>query len=61
MRAAAAGLAALTAIRLAIAAILPLPKKRDAIDPTGFTRRHGNNITRWVGIIRNDGQDSCLR
>jgi monofunctional biosynthetic peptidoglycan transglycosylase len=44
-----------------IAAILPLPKKRDAVDPHGFTRRHGNAITRWVGVIRNDGQDSCLR
>ena len=44
-----------------IAAVLPLPKKRDAVDPRGFTRRHGNAITRWVGVIRNDGQDSCLR
>ncbi|MDH7972227.1 monofunctional biosynthetic peptidoglycan transglycosylase [Sphingomonas sp. AR_OL41] len=44
-----------------IAAILPLPKKRDAVDPRGFTRRHGNAIIRWVGVIRNDGQDSCLR
>jgi monofunctional biosynthetic peptidoglycan transglycosylase len=44
-----------------IAAILPLPKKREAVDPHGFTRRHGNAITRWVGVIRNDGQDSCLR
>jgi len=43
-----------------IAAVLPLPKKRDAIDPHGFVRRHGNVLTRWVGIVRNDGLDSCL-
>ncbi len=44
-----------------IAAVLPLPKKRAAIAPTGFTRRHGNAITRRVGVVRNDGLDSCLR
>jgi monofunctional biosynthetic peptidoglycan transglycosylase len=44
-----------------IAAVLPLPKKRDAIDPHGFVRRHGNVLTRWVGVVRNDGLDSCLR
>ncbi|MEG3124675.1 monofunctional biosynthetic peptidoglycan transglycosylase [Sphingomonas sp. GB1N7] len=44
-----------------IAAILPLPKKRAAIAPQGFTRRHGNAITRRVGVVRNDGLDACLR
>ena len=44
-----------------IAAVLPLPKKRAAIAPTGFTRRHGNSITRRVGVVRNGGLDSCLR
>lgn len=44
-----------------IAAVLPLPKKRAAIAPTGFTRRHGNSITRRVGVVRNDGLDACLR
>lgn len=44
-----------------IAAVLPLPKKRAAIDPRGFTRRHGNAITRRVGVVRNDGLDACLR
>ena len=44
-----------------IAAILPLPKKRAAVDPRGFTRRHGNAITRRVGVVRNDGLDACLR
>ena len=44
-----------------IAAVLPLPKKRAAVDPSGFTRRHGNAITRRVGVVRNDGLDACLR
>lgn len=44
-----------------IAAVLPLPKKRAAIAPRGFTRRHGNAITRRAGVVRNDGLDDCLR
>jgi len=44
-----------------IAAVLPLPKKREAIDPHGFVRRHGNAIARYVGVVRNDGLDACLR
>jgi monofunctional biosynthetic peptidoglycan transglycosylase len=43
-----------------LAAVLPLPKKRAAIAPTGFTRRHGNAIARRVGIVRRDGLDACL-
>jgi monofunctional biosynthetic peptidoglycan transglycosylase len=44
-----------------IAAVLPLPKKRDAIDPRGFVRRHGNAIAARVGVVRRDGLDACLR
>jgi monofunctional glycosyltransferase len=44
-----------------IAAVLPLPSKREAIAPTGSTRRYGNNITRRIGIVRRGGYDSCLR
>lgn len=44
-----------------IAAVLPLPKKRAAIAPTGFTRRYGNTITRRIGIVQRDGLDACLR
>jgi len=44
-----------------IAAVLPLPKKRAAIAPRGFTRRHGNAITRRAEVVRNDGLDACLR
>ncbi len=44
-----------------IAAILPLPKHRGAIDPRGFTRRYGNNINRRIGVVQRDALDSCLR
>lgn len=44
-----------------IAAVLPLPKKRAAIAPSGFTRRHGNAIARRVGVVRGNGLDACLR
>lgn len=44
-----------------IAAILPLPKKRDAIDPHGFVRRYGDRIARRIGGIHRGGFDSCLR
>jgi monofunctional biosynthetic peptidoglycan transglycosylase len=44
-----------------IAAILPLPKKRGAVSPTGFTRRYGNNISRRIAIVRGSGLDACIR
>lgn len=44
-----------------IAAVLPLPKKRAAIDPRGFVRRHGNTLARYVGVVRRGGMDSCLK
>ncbi len=44
-----------------IAAVLPLPKKRAAIAPTGFTRRYGNSIARRIGVVKRDGLDACLR
>lgn len=43
-----------------IAAVLPLPKKRAAIDPRGFVRRHGNALSRYVGVVKRNGLDSCL-
>ena len=43
-----------------IAAILPLPKKRGAIAPTGFTRRYGNNINARIGQVGRDGLDACV-
>jgi monofunctional biosynthetic peptidoglycan transglycosylase len=44
-----------------LAAVLPLPKKRAVIAPHGFVRRHGNALSRRVGVVRNDGLDACLR
>src|SRR3546814_21156680 len=44
-----------------IAAVLPLPKKRAAIAPSGFTRRYGNSIPRRIGVLHRDGVDDCLR
>ena len=44
-----------------MAAVFPLPKKRDAVDPRGFVRRHGNAIAARVGVVRRQGLDACLR
>jgi monofunctional biosynthetic peptidoglycan transglycosylase len=44
-----------------IAAILPLPKKRAAKAPKGFTRRYGNSIASRIGVVQRDGLDGCLR
>ncbi len=43
-----------------IAAILPLPKRREAVAPTGFTRRYGNAIAARLGVVQRDGLDSCV-
>jgi monofunctional biosynthetic peptidoglycan transglycosylase len=43
-----------------IAAVLPQPKKREAITPSGFTRRYGNSISRRIGVVARDGLDACL-
>ena len=43
-----------------IAAVLPLPKKRGAIAPKGFTRRYGNTISGRIGQVRRDGLDACV-
>jgi monofunctional glycosyltransferase len=44
-----------------LAAILPLPKKRAAIAPRGFTRRYGTIIARRIGVVRRQGLDACLK
>jgi monofunctional biosynthetic peptidoglycan transglycosylase len=43
-----------------IAAVLPLPKKREAKTPTGFTRRYGNSIAARIGVVQREGLDACL-
>lgn len=43
-----------------IAAVLPLPKKRGAVAPKGFTRRYGGTIAARVGLVARDGLDACI-
>ncbi|TMJ19398.1 MAG: monofunctional biosynthetic peptidoglycan transglycosylase [Alphaproteobacteria bacterium] len=43
-----------------IAAVFPLPKRRAAIDPRGFTRRYGNMILARMRITGRDGLDRCV-
>jgi monofunctional biosynthetic peptidoglycan transglycosylase len=43
-----------------IAAVLPLPKKRGAIAPKGFTRRYGSSISARIGVVGRDGLDACV-
>ncbi len=53
--------AKLTRIEAArIAAILPLPKKREVLGAGGFTRRYGNSIAARIGIVKRDGLDACI-
>ena len=43
-----------------IAAVLPLPKKRGARAPKGFTRRYGSAIAARIGVVGRDGLDRCV-
>lgn len=43
-----------------IAAVLPLPKRRAAVAPRGFTRRYGNMIAARMGVVRREGLDACV-
>ena len=43
-----------------IAAALPSPKKRDVLDPGGFTRRHGNAIAARSGAVKRSDGDDCV-
>jgi monofunctional biosynthetic peptidoglycan transglycosylase len=54
----ASAMSAMEAAR--IAAILPLPKKRGAIAPKGFTRRYGNTIAARIPIVARDRLDACV-
>lgn len=44
-----------------MAAVLPLPKVRGAVAPTGTVRRYGNRIAARSGVVRRGGLDACLR
>ncbi len=54
----ASAMSATEAARLA--AVFPLPKKRGAIAPKGFTRRYGNTIAARIGAVGRDGLDACV-
>jgi monofunctional biosynthetic peptidoglycan transglycosylase len=54
----ASAMSATEAARLA--AVFPLPKKRGAIAPKGFTRRYGNTIAARIGEVARDGLDACV-
>ena len=43
-----------------IAAVLPLPKKRGAVAPKGFTRRYGNMIAARIPVVAGNGLDACV-
>lgn len=43
-----------------IAAVLPLPKRREGISPSGYTRRYGNRVAARIAVVRRDGLDACL-
>jgi monofunctional biosynthetic peptidoglycan transglycosylase len=43
-----------------IAAVLPLPKKRGAVAPKGFTRRYGGTIAARIGVVGREGLDACV-
>ncbi|HYD12284.1 MAG TPA: monofunctional biosynthetic peptidoglycan transglycosylase [Allosphingosinicella sp.] len=43
-----------------IAAVLPLPRRREAVDPAGFTRRYGNIIRARMAQVARDGLDRCV-
>ena len=44
-----------------IAAVLPLPKKRGAVVPRGYTLRYGNAIAARMAVVQRDGLDACLK
>jgi monofunctional biosynthetic peptidoglycan transglycosylase len=54
----ASAMSATEAARLA--AVFPLPKKRGAIAPKGFTRRYGNTIAARIGAVSRDRLDACV-
>ena len=43
-----------------LAAVLPLPKKRGAVVPRGYTRHYGNAIAARMGVVARERLDACL-
>jgi monofunctional glycosyltransferase len=44
-----------------LAAVLPDPKDREAVNPNGFVRRYGNMIAARAETVRVSGLDACIR
>ncbi len=44
-----------------MAAVLPLPKKREAVVPRGYVRRYSNAIAARANAVRREGMDACLK
>jgi len=44
-----------------IIAVLPLPKKREASIPVGYTRRYGGAIAARMSVVEREGLDECVR
>ena len=44
-----------------LAAVLPLPKKRAGINPSGYTYRYGKNIAARIATVSRDRLDACVR
>ncbi len=44
-----------------LAAVLPDPKDREAVNPNGFVRRYGNMIASRAETVRVSGLDNCVR
>ena len=43
-----------------MAAALPLPKERSVKNPGGWLARHGDTISRRIGVVGRDGLDACV-
>jgi monofunctional biosynthetic peptidoglycan transglycosylase len=43
-----------------IAAVFPLPKRRGAVAPRGFTARYGRMIRARMNVVGRDGLDGCV-
>jgi monofunctional biosynthetic peptidoglycan transglycosylase len=43
-----------------LAAVFPLPKKRGAVAPQGFTRRYGNIIAARIPVVGRERLDACI-
>ena len=54
----ASAMSSLEAARMA--AVLPLPKKRGAVAPVGFTRKYGGIIAGRIATVGRDGLDACV-